>query len=169
MTSDQVKSVEQAYRSSGPDEGGMVASKFAVISHELLAFYSFDSFVHFDEDNETIVCVRSNSDVYTQFKLPLTISTTGFTDVIMMEAFCNMVNFEAALDALCPNLDSDIKDKILKWGARVCGNVRNLAPIEDRPYYKNEPTPGGAFYPPKVRPDLAPGDSVYDQGYLDMP
>lgn len=169
MTSDQVTAIEQSYRSAGPDEGGMNVSKFQVISHELLAFNSFDSFVHFDESNETIVCVRSNNDHYTQVKYPLTISTTGFTDIIMMEAYCNMVNFESALDALCPNLDSDIKKNILKWGARICGNVRNIEPTEDRPYYKNEPIPGGAFFPPKIRPDLSPEDSIYKQGYLDVP
>ena len=146
---------------------GRFVSPFTLLLDELLAFDSQRSFVSFDEDSETIMCVRSNNDVYTQVKYPLSIAATGFSDVVCMEAFCNMLNFEAALSALCPNMDQDIKDKIVTWASKVCGNVRNLAPLEARPYYKTEPIPGGALYEPIARPDLGPGDTVYDQGGFD--
>ena len=166
MNSDQVKNVEQIYRT--PDaSGNMLVPAFSLLLDELLAFDSQRSFVTFDETEETIVCIRSNNDVYTQVKYPLTIATTSFEDVVCMEAYCNMLNFEATLTALCPNMDSDIKDRIMAWATHVCGNVRNLAPIEARPYYKTEPTPGGALFEPIARPDLGPGDTVYDQGGFD--
>ncbi len=166
MTSEQVKTIERVYRTPGSD-GKQLVPAFTLLLDELLAFDSQRSFVTFDEDSETIVCVRSNNDVYTQVKYPLSIAATGFDDVVCMEAFCNMLNFEAAINALCPSMDPDVKDKIITWGTKVCGNVRNLAPMEDRPYYKKEPIPGGAFFEPIPRPDLGPGDTVYDQGGFD--
>lgn len=166
MTSEQVKTVERVYRTVGPD-GKMLVPAFNLLLDELLAFDSQRSFVYFDEDGETITCIRSNNDTYTQAKYPLSIAATGFDDVVCMEAFCNMLNFESAVNALCPDMDSDVKAKIMKWATAVCGNVRNIEPMEKRPYYKKEPIPGGIYFGAAARDDLGPGDTVYDQGYMD--
>lgn len=165
MTIEQVTAIERVYRTEV--DGKMLVPAFNLLLDELLAFDSQRSFVYFDESSNTITCVRSNNDTYTQVKYPLSIAATGFEDVVCMEAFCNMLNFESALNALCPNMDADVKQKILKWGIKVCGNVRNLEPMEKRPYYKKEPIPGGVYFGVAARDDLTTGDTVYDQGYID--
>lgn len=166
MTSEQVKAVEQAYRTVD-SSGNMLVPNFILFLDELITFDSQRSFVAFDESSETIVCIRSNNDVYTQPKYPLSINTTSFEDVVCMEALCNMLNFESALNALCPNMDSDIKAKIVKWAINVCGHVRNMEPMEKGPYYKKDPVPGGIYFGQAARDDLGPGDTVYDQGYME--
>ena len=165
MTSAQVTSIEQIFRTLD-GSGNMLVPNFILYLDELITFDSQRSFVAFDESEETIICIRSNNDVYTQVKNPLSISTTSFEDVVCMEALCNMSNFESVLTALCPNMDSDIQEKIVKWATRICGNVRNLEPMEKRPYYKKEPIPGGVYFGAAARDDLAAGDTVYDQGYI---
>lgn len=165
MTAAQVTNIEQVFRTDD-GSGNMLVPNFILYLDELITFDSQRSFVAFDESESTIACIRSNNDVYTQVKNPLSINVTSFEDVVCMEALCNMLNFEAALDGLCPNMDSDIKEKIMKWATKVCGNVRNLEPMEKRPYYKKEPIPGGAYFGAAAREDLTTGDTVYDQGYI---
>jgi hypothetical protein len=165
MTSAQVTAVEQIFRTD-IGSGKVLVPNFILYLDELITFDSQRSFVAFDDNEETIVCIRSNNDVYTQVKNPLSISTTSFEDVVCMEALCNMSNFETVLAALCPNMDSDIQEKIVKWAIGICGNVRNLEPMEKRPYYKKEPIPGGVYFGAAARDDLAAGDTVYDQGYI---
>lgn len=165
MTSAQVAAIEQIYRTD-IGSGKMLVPNFILYLDELITFDSQRSFVAFDDSEETITCIRSNNDVYTQVKNPLSINTTSFNDVVCMEALCNMSNFESVLTALCPNMDSDIQEKIVNWATRICGNVRNLEPIEKRPYYKKEPIPGGVYFGAAARDDLAAGDTVYDQGYM---
>lgn len=78
-----------------------------------------------------------------------------------------MDNLIDVVKAITDNTLSETQLLYIQRFAEEYGNNMNPAPMEERPYFKSDPKIAGRVNPPKVRKDLKPGDTVYDQGGFD--
>lgn len=165
MTSDQVSFVHGAFTALD-DNQKTVTAKYKLTFDDQSVYDSGTSFVFMVPSKEIAVCVRSNSDHYTDVQAPFEVSAASYDKILHMEGLTDLEHLMDIVDAISDGTLSDFQKQCIEKFANSINNA-NPAPMEDRPYYKTDPTIPGKVNMPRVRPDLKEGDTVYDQGGFD--
>lgn len=165
MNSEQVSFIHSAFTALD-NNNKTVTAKYKATFDDQSVYDSGTSFVFLVPSKEMIVCVRSNQDHYTNIQAPFEISTSCYDKILHMEGLTDLEHLMDLVDAISDGTLSEFQKNCIKSFANSINNA-NPAPMEDRPYYKTDPTIPGKVSMPNIRKDLKQGDTVYDQGGVD--
>jgi hypothetical protein len=165
MTKEQIEFIRNVANEYDEEAQKTRAYGFVLSLTDGTLYDSNKSFIGFNDDKELVVCIRSNFDHYRQPVAPVEIDIVDYNNVAHFDSYYAKDKVIEAAEALIGPLSDLRKEALQKWMDSM--QISNLAPMEDRPYYKNEPKIQDGYHPPRARKDLKEGDTVYDQGGFD--
>lgn len=154
MTVDQIKLLRD-FNSKDDGTGNRLAGSIACIFNNEISYVDSKDYVIYDDDNQLVHAIRSNSEnPIEQARFPFRITTGFYDNVQYMEALYNMSNFRKAVQGLLVDtglINENQKNHILKWAESVRNHT--IIPKQPGPYFKDTILPIGHPPVPEVRDD----------------
>lgn len=143
----------------------MQSNGYRVHFEDQIMIDSRKGFLSWDDTNQLVHYLKINEDHYTQMESPFEYNSYAYDRIVTIEAFYSKRNINEMAALYVPNISEANKKRIAKFVESI--NNTNIAPVDVRPYFKDEPTIANQNFPPIVRTDIVETDSIYKQGGLD--
>lgn len=138
MTVDQIAKMRD-YNLQDDGTSNPIASVFAYIFNNELAYVNTRDFVITDDDNQLIHAIKPNiEDPVNQARYPFKIMTGFYGNIQYVEALYDMNNFKRAVKDLFTDsglINQDQENMIMKWASGI--RNQTVKPKQPGPYFKD--------------------------------